>query len=194
MNLTGYTFYSLYCAYGYFSPDSTTPSTGRVDLNDLLVNLHCLFVSILITLQAFKYPLGRNRLGVWAVCELVAMWVFMMIYSTLSMPLKVLDPPPRLSAVSFLGYFKLAIAFTKCLPQAYWNWKRKSTVGWSIANVLLDCAGGLFSFLQMALEALDGRQVDVNGVKLALAILSMGYDAIFIFQHYCLYRPKPSSV
>jgi hypothetical protein len=83
MNLTGYTFYSLYCSYGYFSPDSTTASTGRVDLNDVIVNLHCLFVSMLITVQAFIYPVGRNRLSYWAVVELLLMWAFIMIYSTL---------------------------------------------------------------------------------------------------------------
>lgn len=63
-------------------------------------------------------------------------------------------------------------------------------MGWSIANVLLDFAGGLFSFLQMALEAINGQAVEINGVKLALAILSMVYDAIFIFQHYYLYNPN----
>lgn len=29
------------------------------------------------------------------------------------------------------------------------NWKRKSTVGWSIGNILLDFTGGSFSLLQM---------------------------------------------
>jgi PQ loop repeat. len=37
--------------------------------------------------------------------------------------------------------------------QAYMNFKRKSTVGWSIGNVLLDFAGGLFSLLQMLILA-----------------------------------------
>lgn len=32
------------------------------------------------------------------------------------------------------------------------NFKRKSTVGWSIGNVLLDFTGGSFSLLQMGLQ------------------------------------------
>jgi cystinosin len=33
------------------------------------------------------------------------------------------------------------------------NFRRKSTEGWSIGNVLLDCTGGSFSLLQMFLLA-----------------------------------------
>ena len=32
------------------------------------------------------------------------------------------------------------------------NFERKSTVGWSIGNVLLDFTGGVFSMLQMVLQ------------------------------------------
>jgi hypothetical protein len=33
------------------------------------------------------------------------------------------------------------------------NWKRQSTVGWSIGNVMLDFTGGSLSFLQQFLDA-----------------------------------------
>lgn len=33
------------------------------------------------------------------------------------------------------------------------NYRRKSTVGWSIGNVLLDFVGGMLSMLQMMLNA-----------------------------------------
>jgi cystinosin len=44
------------------------------------------------------------------------------------------------------GYDKCAITFVKYVPQVFLNYKRKSTVGWSLANVLLDLTGGLLSF------------------------------------------------
>jgi hypothetical protein len=53
--------------------------------------------------------------------------------------------------ISLMGYFKLSISFLKYLPQLYWNYQRKSTKGWSIANIILDLTGGLLSFSQMAL-------------------------------------------
>ena len=37
--------------------------------------------------------------------------------------------------------------------QAAMNFRRKSTVGWSIGNILLDFTGGILSMLQMFLIA-----------------------------------------
>lgn len=36
-----------------------------------------------------------------------------------------------------LSYLKLVISFWKLVPQAWLNYKRKSTIGWSIHNILL---------------------------------------------------------
>ena len=92
-----------------------------------------------------------------------------------------------------MGYFKLAISFLKYLPQFYWNYKRKSTKGWSIMNIMLDFTGGFFSFLQMVLERINGP-LEINGVKLALSILCMVYDVLFMIQHYVLYRHPPPGI
>jgi len=51
------------------------------------------------------------------------------------------------------GYCKAAITFVKYLPQVYLNWKRQSTVGWSLENVLLDFTGGFFSMVQIIIDA-----------------------------------------
>ena len=60
-------------------------------------------------------------------------------------------------------------------------------------NIMLDFTGGFFSFLQMVLERINGP-IEINGVKLALAILCMVYDALFMIQHYVLYRHPPAAV
>lgn len=51
------------------------------------------------------------------------------------------------------SYIKLAITLIKYVPQAVMNYRRKSTVGWSIGNILLDFTGGTLSMLQMLLNA-----------------------------------------
>ena len=94
---------------------------------------------------------------------------------------------PEVKVISIMGYMKLSITFLKYLPQFYWNYQRKSTVGWSIANIILDLTGGTFSFVQMALEAGFGQDVKINPVKLVLGIMCVIYDILFIIQHYCLY-------
>ena len=47
---------------------------------------------------------------------------------------------------------KLVVSFLKYLPQSYYNYKRKSTVGWSIYAILLDLTGGVLSLLQGVLD------------------------------------------
>jgi len=49
--------------------------------------------------------------------------------------------------IRLCGYCKAAITLVKYMPQVYLNWKRQSTVGWSLENVMLDFSGGAFSFM-----------------------------------------------
>jgi cystinosin len=53
----------------------------------------------------------------------------------------------------YCSYVKLAITLIKYVPQAFYNYKRQSTVGWSIGNIFLDFTGGILSMLQMILNA-----------------------------------------
>jgi hypothetical protein len=52
MNLTGFTFYSIYCSYGYFV---NTDQTGQVDLNDLFFAYHALFATLLTLSQVIFF-------------------------------------------------------------------------------------------------------------------------------------------
>lgn len=55
------------------------------------------------------------------------------------------DKVAALDLVLWLSYVKLYISTTKMVPQAWINFRRKSTVGWSIENILLDFTGGVLS-------------------------------------------------
>ena len=85
-----------------------------------------------------------------------------------------------------MGYCKLVISFLKYSPAVYWNWKRKSTKGWSIFNIILDLVGATFSIASGSLSVSNG----LNITKMVLAILTVFYDIIFVIQHYCLYNPR----
>ena len=92
--------------------------------------------------------------------------------------------------VSCLGYGKILLSFIKYNPPVYWNYKRKSTKGWSIFGILLDLVGASFSIASGSLSTSNG----LNLTKMALAFLTVFYDIIFVFQHYVLYRERPESV
>jgi cystinosin len=90
-----------------------------------------------------------------------------------------------------LGYVKLITVVVKYIPQAYVNWKRKSTVGWSIYPMLMDFAGGVFSLIQLVIDSLlqgSWEGVTGNPVKFGLSNITLVFDLIFFYQHYVIYK------
>lgn len=89
-----------------------------------------------------------------------------------------------------LGYVKLICTFVKYIPQAWVNYKRSSTQGWSIMQILFDITGGILSLLQLVMDASlqgDWSGITGNPLKLGLSNISIAFDIIFIVQHYLLY-------
>ena len=83
----------------------------------------------------------------------------------------------------------------KYMPQVWINYTRQSTAGWSIEQILLDFSGGLLSLVQLVLDSSmqgDWSGIAGNPVKLGLSVVSMAFDAIFVCQHYLLYRDAPA--
>lgn len=79
----------------------------------------------------------------------------------------------------------------KYIPQAWANFQRKSTVGWSINQVLLDLIGGVLSIAQLVIDSSlqsDWSGITGNPVKLGLANVSIIFDIIFMVQHFTLYK------
>ncbi len=77
------------------------------------------------------------------------------------------------------------------MPQAWLNYTRKSTVGWSIDQILLDCAGGILSLGQLFIDASfqgDWSGITGNPAKFGLSNISLFFDVVFIVQHYLLYQ------
>jgi len=95
-----------------------------------------------------------------------------------------------LSFLSVLAEVKVVISVVKYCPQVWLNYQRKSTVGWTIYNILLDFTGGLLSVAQLLLDSwLSGDWSAISGdpAKLMLGNVSVFFDVIFMIQHYCLY-------
>ena len=102
------------------------------------------------------------------------------------------EQPNLLDFLYFLSFVKVCITVVKYIPQVMLNYQRKSTSGWQIWNILLDCSGGTLSIMQLIGDsfAQDGSWTGVlgNPAKLGLGLISICFDFIFIFQHYVFYR------
>ncbi|GAX16130.1 cystinosin [Fistulifera solaris] len=90
-----------------------------------------------------------------------------------------------------LSFVKILVTLTKYIPQVILNLRRKSTIGFSIWQILLDLNGGVLNDLQLVLDSMDMKDwagITGNPAKLCLGIISIIFDIIFIVQHYWLYR------
>ena len=94
------------------------------------------------------------------------------------------------SALGWLYFVSWSVSF---YPQAVLNYRRKSTRGWVVDNVLLDFCGGSLSLTQELLDAgcsRDWSAISGDVVKFALGLSSMAFDTIFLVQHYLLYHER----
>lgn len=141
-------------------------------------------MSISSLVQCLIYTKGQNNKGfkLWVVLFLVAEYTAFIVFLILQLTGRIM--PPGGTVINICGYCKAAITLVKYSPQVYLNYKNKSTSGWSIGNVALDFCGGLFSLLQLVIEAIgNGRPIigdgAFNAIKFALSILSIFYNIIF---------------
>lgn len=96
-----------------------------------------------------------------------------------------------LPVLVLLGGLKVTCTLIKYTPQVLHNHARRSTDGWNLANVLLDLAGGALSLSQVVLDAVARQDLEVvtgSPAKLWIAVLSLGYDFVFIAQEFWWYR------
>jgi len=178
--------------YAIHHPSAPVPS---VQFNDLAFGVHALFLTTFMWAQFWAFGFKKDptqRLGV-GISGVMIGSVSAIGVVTLLAYLSV-GGWEALDVVYTIGYVKLLISFIKYIPQAYLNYKRESTVGWSIHNILLDSTGGLLSIAQLFLDsAISG---DIwggtfgNPLKLGLGLVSLGFDALFLCQHFVWYRGK----
>ncbi|KAL6497576.1 hypothetical protein OROHE_027205 [Orobanche hederae] len=77
--------------------------------------------------------------------------------------------------------------------KAILNFRRKSTIGFSIGNILLDFLGGVTNYCQMVVQSIDQNSwVNFYGNigKTMISLVSIFFDILFIIQHYVQYRHK----
>lgn len=164
-----------------------------MEVNDLFFALHAFLISSIQLMQIFVYDEGgrRGKLVLWPVLLIIGEWIFVLTLFFLEICGVQLNE--NIQFLRGAGYCKALITFVKYMPQVWLNYRRKSTKGWSITNIILDFVGGSFSILQDVIKAIGHGKSPFSGggfniVKWMLGIMSVVFDIIFMFQHYVLYR------
>jgi len=206
-NLLGFICYTIYTIWGFLDPNI---GTGKVSFQDIIFALHAVLLTLITIFQIFIYYDEKDsNQKVSSTCRIIIIGLILGITQILFIEkvLKLYEPHSYSSggnknnfifnSVIYLGFCKVFISFIKYMPQAYYNYQRKSTVGWNIHNILLDFTGGSFSFAQNIIDTIRGQEIinndpyqnhSLNVAKYALSFISIIFDIIFIFQHYYLYN------
>ncbi|CAL8102951.1 unnamed protein product [Orchesella dallaii] len=194
LNITGFSVYAIFNIGLYWFksmqqeyyveyPHGVIP----VQLNDVVFTIHALFACGITVVQCLIYDRGSQTIsdtGKMLLCTLLV-FVFVIFIVAASKAIS------WLTFLTWCSYVKLVITLIKYVPQAYLNWYRKSTSGWSIGNVLLDFTGGIFSLTQMIFIAFnhnDWASFFGDLTKFGLGFFSILFDIFFMVQHYVLYR------
>jgi cystinosin len=205
-NFLGFTSYSIYTIWGYFDHDI---GTGEVSIQDVIFAVHAWLMTIVTIIQIFIYYDRQDPHQkvsylcititiclIWGALQIILIEQILGLYD----PHVKKDQKFIFNSVIYLGWCKVFISFIKYIPQVMTNWRRKSTKGWNIHNILLDFTGGTFSFGQNIVDTLrhqsviihDDQSNSLNIAKYALSFVSIIFDIIFCIQHFILYRVPES--
>lgn len=196
LNLTGFIAYSVFNVGLFWIPyikeefiKKNPNGVNPVDANDVFFSLHAVVLTLVYICQCARYERGCQKVSKVAIFFLAVAWTFALVTLFVAVAQKI----SWLTYLYYFSYIKLGVTLIKYIPQAYMNYQRQSTEGWSIGNVLLDLTGGSFSLIQMFLQSYNNDQWELifgDPTKFGLGIFSIFFDIIFMIQHYCLYRNK----
>ncbi|KAH7681511.1 cystinosin protein [Dioscorea alata] len=192
LNLTKHSSYLIYNAALFFSKDVQTQYYEEygyqiipVAANDVAFSIHAVVLTAFTFFQVLIYDRGNQKVSKTCISITCIVWFFALVCLIVAWP-----KHSWLWLVSVFNNIQVLMTAIKYTPQAFMNFKRKSTVGWSIGNILLDLTGGVLNFVQMAVQSIDqGSWVNFYGNigKTLLSLESISFDLLFMIQHYVLY-------
>ncbi|CAB1314053.1 unnamed protein product [Coregonus sp. 'balchen'] len=161
LNLTGFIAYSVFNVGLFWVPymkeefvKKNPNGVNPVDANDVFFSLHAVVLTLVYICQCAIYERGGQKVSKIAIGLLVVGWTFALVTLFVAVANKI----TWLEYLYYFSYIKLGVTLVKYIPQAYMNYQRQSTDGWSIGNVLLDFTGGSFSLIQMILQSYNNKK------------------------------------
>lgn len=198
LNVIGFACYSIYNLSLYCDKDIRRLYKERhggdevpVASNDVAFALHAFILASITLLQILYYDGIQIRLSKLIGGFIVSITFIIGLYPVAMVLTGFGD---ALDFIYLLSYIKMAITVIKYTPQVILNYHRRSTSGWSIWQIVLDFGGGCLSDAQLILDCWNLHHwsgITGNLAKLALGMVSILFDIVFLIQHYVLYGNNP---
>lgn len=196
LNLTKHTSYLIYNASLFFSPVVQQQYRQKYGINqmipvapnDVAFSAHAVLLTAFTLIQIVIYERGNQKVSRLSLGIVLVAWLSAAVCVFVALPTH-----SWLWLVSCFNTLQVTMTVIKYIPQAIMNFQRKSTIGFSTGNILLDLLGGVASYAQMVVQSLDQESwVNFYGNigKTMLSLVSIIFDLLFIVQHYVLYPSK----
>ncbi|KAF9604150.1 hypothetical protein IFM89_002825 [Coptis chinensis] len=193
LNLTKHSSYLIYNVSLFFSPVVQKQYRHKygdkemipVAANDVAFSTHAVLLTAFTLFQVIIYERGNQKVSKICTAITVGVWLSAIVCVFVAIP-----KHSWLWIITVFSTIQVIMTVIKYIPQVVMNFRRKSTQGWSIGNILLDLLGGMTNYGQMAMQSIDqGSWVNFYGNigKTLLSLASIFFDLLFIFQHYVLY-------
>ncbi|KAF8028934.1 hypothetical protein BT93_E1569 [Corymbia citriodora subsp. variegata] len=199
LNLTKHSSYLVYNATLYFSAAVRRQYREKygfremipVAVNDVAFSVHAVLLTAITLIQIAIYDRGNQKISKISLVIVSAVWLTAAVCFFIALP-----KHSWLWLISIFNSIQVLMTVIKYIPQAFMNFRRKSTDGFSIGNILLDFLGGITNYAQMAVQSIDQKSwVNFYGNigKTLLSLVSIFFDLLFMLQHYVLFPAKKSS-
>ncbi|KAG9441594.1 hypothetical protein H6P81_017448 [Aristolochia fimbriata] len=196
LNMTKHSSYLIYNACVFFCPVIQRQYRDKyghnemipVAANDVAFSIHAVLLTATTLCQVLTYEKGKQKVSKTCIAITSIVWIAAVICTVIAW-----KDHKWLWLANIFNTIQVVMTAIKYIPQAFMNFRRKSTEGWSIGNILLDLFGGLTNFAQMAVQSIDqSTLVNFYGNigKTLLSLEVVFFDLLFIFQHYVLYPTK----
>lgn len=193
LNLTKHSSYLIYNASMYFSSAVQKQYREKYGLdemipvaaNDVAFSTHAVLLTAFTLFQIAIYDRGNQKVSRTSIGIVCVAWLTVAVCVFIALP-----SHSWLWLISCFNTLQVVMTVIKYIPQAIMNFQRKSTIGFSIGNILLDLLGGVTNYGQMAVQSIDQNSwVNFYGNigKTLLSLVSIFFDLLFILQHYVLY-------
>ncbi|KAI8093494.1 PQ loop repeat-domain-containing protein [Halteromyces radiatus] len=168
-SILGFLSYTVFTLAFYFNQEIQDEyykrhnSENLVQFNDVAFAIHGLTMSLLLLYQTYIFKGNKRHLSsitamvTWLTCMGGLLLWFAVHYGN----------SEWIHLMYYLSFVKLGSDALKFLPQIWLNYKRKSTLGWSVHLILLDTLGGICSIIQLVVDAYIAK--DWSGISGDLA-------------------------
>ncbi|KAH0685140.1 hypothetical protein KY284_015693 [Solanum tuberosum] len=193
LNLTKHSSYLIYNASMFFSSVVQKQYREKYGLNEMIpvaandvaFSIHAVLLTAFTLFQIAIYDRGNQKVSRTSVGIVCVAWLTVAVCVFIALP-----SHSWLWLISCFNTLQVVMTVIKYIPQAIMNFQRKSTIGFSIGNILLDLLGGVTNYGQMAMQSIDQNSwVNFYGNigKTLLSLVSIFFDILFILQHYVIY-------